>query len=84
LLSLALAFYRVNNRPFIQLVESAFKFAVGSRLFIWKRTDTPMQTEQSATAERHLHLDVPKLGESKLKDMTWQLDARKGGGEEVR
>ena len=76
--SLALAFYKVNNKPFIQMVESFLKYTLGARLYIWKRTDKAPQTKKSMVAEDYLHLEVPKLGESKLKDMTWQLDARKG------
>ena len=37
--SAALAFYRVNNRPFINVLESAFRYSVGSKLYLWKKDD---------------------------------------------
>ncbi len=72
--SLALAFYKVNNRPFIEVVESALRFALGNKLYIWKKTDT-----DSAQAQRNIAVDpskvlVPKLSNSKLKELTWSLD----------
>ena len=36
-LSAALAFYKVNNKPFIFLVESAFKYMMSTKLYIWKK-----------------------------------------------
>jgi hypothetical protein len=80
-ISLALAFYRVNNKPFIQMVESFFRYSMGSRLYIWRRKDVVNKTQQSALATKYLRLEVPKLGESKLKDLSWGLDVRKGEGE---
>src|SRR5882762_10525491 len=37
LLSLGLAFYKVNNKPFIDFVESAFVFYTKEKLYIWKK-----------------------------------------------
>ncbi len=37
-LSASLAFYRVNNRPFITILESFVRYLVGSRLYLWKKT----------------------------------------------
>ena len=33
----ALAFFKVNDQPFINVIESAFKYISQPRLFIWKR-----------------------------------------------
>ncbi|MCE9549392.1 PrgI family protein, partial [Candidatus Nomurabacteria bacterium] len=35
--SLMLAFYRPNNKPFINMVESGFKYAFQDKLYIWKK-----------------------------------------------
>ncbi len=32
-----LAFYKVNNKPFIEIVESAIIFTLGKKLYIWKK-----------------------------------------------
>ncbi|MEX0934052.1 MAG: PrgI family protein [Candidatus Paceibacterota bacterium] len=71
-LALALAFYKVNNRPFIALLESFFRFLMTGKLYIWKRQDkkiTPKQEKQVASS-----LFVPRLSDSKLKDISWSLD----------
>lgn len=72
-LALALAFYKVNNRPFIYVIESAFKFMLTNKLYIWRKQDKkPVhKTEETATAPL---VYVPKLSDSKLKDLTWSLD----------
>ncbi len=75
-LALALAFYRVNNKPFIQLVESFFMYLIGSRLYIWKRKERSAKPADPLT-EHYVRMETPKMSGSKLKDMTWQLDARK-------
>src|SRR4051812_15323121 len=33
----ALAFYRVNDKPFIGLVEAFFNYSLGNKLYIWKK-----------------------------------------------
>ena len=74
---LLLAFYKINNRPFINVVESAFYYFFTRKLYIWKRAPTvsPLasRTLPSQTAEG---LSIPKLSESKLKDLSWSLDVK--------
>lgn len=75
-LSLALTFYKINNKPFIYHVEAFFKYIVSGKLYIWKKrprkTGPPEQQEEMAAAQ----VFVPKLSESKLKDLTWSLDVK--------
>jgi len=71
--ALALAFYKVNNRPFIEMVESAVRYTLGSKLYIWKKVDKPKEERESAS-EIASKLIVPKLSNSKLRDLTWSLD----------
>jgi hypothetical protein len=74
-LALALAFYRVNNRPFINVVESAFNYYIGDKLYIWKKVDKQIEPKKGApTAAPDFY--VPKLSDSKLKDLTWSLDIK--------
>ena len=35
--SLALAFYKINNRPFISVVESALNYTLKGKLYVWKK-----------------------------------------------
>ena len=72
--SMALAFYKVNNRPFIYFVESALKYFIGSKLYIWKKIPKKIQKEQEA--DDNFSVFIPKLSQSKLKEMTWNLDIK--------
>lgn len=75
--ALALAFFKVNEKPFIHVVEAFFKYTFGSKLYIWKKEER--KPVPKTVAERQSEIDqmfVPKLSESKLKDLTWQLDIK--------
>ena len=76
-LSLALAFYKVNNKPFIFFLENAIRYVIGSKLYIWKKMEKKPEPKKE-TAEADALLYVPKLSQSKLKDMTWNLDIKEG------
>lgn len=76
--SLALAFYRVNNKPFVQMVEAFLRYLVGARLYIWKRKDADVATAKNLLPQSYRRLEVSKTGSSRLKDLPWQLDVRKG------
>jgi hypothetical protein len=71
-LSVALAMYKVNGRSFITILESAFKYLITNKLYIWRKTERkPIHTTEQALEPI---LYVPKLSDSKLKDLTWSLD----------
>lgn len=75
----AFAFYKVNSKPFINVVEAAFKYWLGGKLYIWKKEDKPrVQNEQTALkeAKNYASVMVPKISDSKLKDLTWSLDIK--------
>jgi hypothetical protein len=78
-LALALAFYKINNRPFVNTLESAFKYALKDKLFIWqkKEPDEKSAKEESPSGEKYTSLVVPNLSGNKLKDMSWELDVKK-------
>jgi len=35
----ALAFYKMNERPFIRVVEDFFHYSLSSKLYIWKKEE---------------------------------------------
>ena len=72
----ALAFYKLNNKPLINVVEAAIKFYIGSKLYIWKKEGRPAANQPAANQENLLAL--PKLADSKLKDLAWNLDISHG------
>lgn len=72
-LSLALAFYKVNNKPFIDFMEAAFMYYTKQNLYIWKKEDKKViQKKEEEKQGRQVY--VPKLSDSKLKDLSWTLD----------
>ena len=78
-ISAMLAFFRVNNRSFIEIVESAVKYYFGKKLYIWKKTDKLQPAaEQEAIkgGKNYASIMVPKISDSKLKDLTWSLDVQ--------
>lgn len=74
--SLALAFYKVNNKPFIDVVEAAFKYYVSAKLFIWKKVPNQKANNAIQEAKEYAGIMVPKISDSKLKDLTWSLDIK--------
>jgi|TARA_Y100000310_G_scaffold202103_1_gene202216 hypothetical protein len=74
----ALAFYKINKRPFVFILESAFKYMLRNRLYIWKSKDTDKIKEQKKKEEKtqKSSIYVPKLSTSKLKDIAWSLDIK--------
>jgi hypothetical protein len=78
-LGAALAFYKINNKPFIHTLEASFRYLLGAKLYLWRQA-APKQPS-AARADRDAHdtmggLPVPKLSESKLKDLAWSLDVK--------
>lgn len=75
--SLALAFYKVNSKPFVDVVESFFYYFLGGKLYLWKKAEKAPVSKLSDQIEKAKSLvSVPKLSESKLKDLTWSLDVK--------
>lgn len=80
LLSLALTFYKVNNRPFVYILEAAFKYFLKNRLYIWKKIEKK-EVNTKQTEPKYSQIIVPNISQSKLKDMNWELDVKKKEGE---
>lgn len=74
--SLALAFYKVNNKPFINMIEYAFNYYVKSKLYLWKKVQKPITPKTTEEGNSSPSFYVPKLSDSKLKDLTWSLDIK--------
>ena len=80
-ISATLAFYpaRTLGRPLIDVLESAFKYYTGGKLFIWKKEEKPRSATPEAAAndvKGYSSLLVPKISDSKLKDLSWSLDIK--------
>jgi hypothetical protein len=78
-LSLALTFYRPNNKPFLDMIEAGFKYTTQGKLYIWKRrkikeSDKKKETVVTNEQKELLSQETPRLGKSKLRDLAWSLD----------
>ncbi len=75
--SLALAFVKVNTKPFIFFVESFLRYLFSPRLYIWKKIPKPpTKSAEEAEKTHNIGVYVPPLSEHKLKDMAWSLDIK--------
>ncbi len=70
-LSLALTFYKYNDKPFINVLESFIRYYSRSKLYLWHK-QTP-QTKTPAAVEKSAPLRAT-LTESKLKTLSFSLD----------
>ncbi len=71
----ALAFLKVNDRPFIVIVESAVKFFFSKNLYVWKKESHKAEVKREEKKEAPTTDPfVPRLSNSKLKELSWGLD----------
>lgn len=74
-LALALAFYKVNNKPFIFVVESGIKYLLTDKLYIWKRRMKEKEDEKIQEDKPKIEAGrISRVNTSKLKDLAWSLD----------
>lgn len=78
LFAAALAFYKINGKPFVYMVEAFAKYTLTNKLYIWKKDGEQVvrSKAQGVGGKMSEQVYVPKLSESKLKDLTWNLDIR--------
>ena len=79
--SIALAFLKINNQPFVKIIESALRYFSKPRVYIWKKTEKKtgrsLSSEQKApemASEQQTY--IPKLTRSRLKELAWSLDIK--------
>jgi hypothetical protein len=76
-----LAFYKVNGKSFIEVLEAGFNYYTGAKLLIWGRKDKIIEEKSAATAaaaaaEKHSLSVTPKLTRGRLSELAWSLDVR--------
>lgn len=84
-LAAALAFYKVNGKPFIELLEAGFNYYTGAKFFLWKHQE-PKDAGKNAAAEAAAAAaeaaaaprGTPKLTRGKLSELAWSLDVSRG------
>jgi len=84
--SFALAFYKINKKPFASVLESGFRYLFQKKLYTWKKEDKKIARKKQTPYTDPL-VAVPRLSESRLKDIAWSLDVHESiysGGERAR
>ena len=79
----ALAFYKVNGKSFIEMLEAGFNYYTGEKLFLWKRREIKEKERSTAiaaavaaeTSLNEIHR-TPKLTRGKLSELAWSLDVQ--------
>ncbi len=86
-LFLALAFIKINNRPFGDILENAFSYYTNSKIYTWKQptpsapdTQQPVAASTLTTAgekvlvDTQKEIEVKKIDQDKLHDLSLGLD----------
>ncbi len=82
-----LSFYKLNGKPFIEVLEAGFNYYTGAKLFLWKHKDHSIAEQHTATVAAtaatkaaadsfHEKHGTPKLTRGKLSELAWSLDIR--------
>lgn len=75
--SLALAFYKPNNKPFIFMVEAGMKYLMQNKLYIWQKQRFNSDAKKAEAVKARNNINEQRenrLTGSKLKDLAWSLD----------
>ena len=74
-LSVALAFYKINEQPLINTLEHAFTYVLGVKLYLWKQREQTVTKKGTKIITPSL-VEVPKLSQNKLKELSWSLNIK--------
>lgn len=71
----ALAFYKVNNKSFVEVLEAGFKYYTTGRLYLWKKEPKAVAKQTVSVSETPA---PQKLGLSRgrLEELAWSLDIK--------
>ncbi len=77
-LGAGLAFYKINERPLITILEHAFQYYIRDKLYIWSKAHkTPEEAaKQALTQAEDPSRFVANATSSKIKDLAWSLDIK--------
>lgn len=73
-LAVALAFYKINDRPFAGFLENLLKYYASNRMFIWKQ---PKAEKKSQSSRQQVELvNTSTVNRDRLKELAWSLDIK--------
>ncbi|MHB1163253.1 MAG: PrgI family protein [Minisyncoccota bacterium] len=82
-LGVALAFYKVNGKPFVEMLEASVNYFTSKKLLLWKYTaPTAKETSDAASAAAaadaaaRVPRGTPRLTRGRLTELAWSLDVK--------
>lgn len=74
-----LAFYKINDKPFIDFLKAGSNYLFSSKLYLWKQRPPKLDNQDKKTSDPSSNFNqmtkmVPVVSKSKLKDLSWSLD----------
>lgn len=76
----AFAFFKMNNKSLLALLEDMVTFYTGKKLYLWKKIPKEVKNKGSKLPSeqetQETNFGLPSLSESKLKELTWGLDVQ--------
>ena len=81
----ALAFYKVNGKSFIEMLEAGFNYYTGAKFFLWKHKGTEANEASASSAAAAAAAaraalpakGAPRLTSGKLSELAWSLDVQR-------
>jgi hypothetical protein len=77
-LFLSLAFVKINNRSFGEILESAFSYYTGNKIYTWKQPDEKAITNQApidkVIADTNKEVAIARVSKDKIHDIALGLD----------
>ena len=73
-MALLLAFYKLNNRPFIEVAQSFVNFSLKGKVYIWRRTPPAQQKIEAAKPKVIPLPPTKKFDEKTVTDLAQNLD----------
>jgi hypothetical protein len=72
----ALAFYKVNNKSFTEILEAGFNYYIGGRLYLWRKEQATDEVAPVASVPVPVDREQLGLSRGKLHDLAWSLDIK--------
>lgn len=75
-LAAALAFLKINNKPFIEILEAGFNYYVGKRLYLWRKEKEEIPDAPTKLVSDEVAKTNAGLSRTKLEELAWKLDVK--------
>lgn len=78
LLFLALAFVRINDRPFVETLQNAFSYFTRGNIYTWQKNNTALEENKPQVKNIEQMTAPVKMERKNLKELAFGLDVKTG------